>query len=432
MADQMIFKRCEIKYMLDITQAELLKNQMKQYMTADEHGMSTICSLYFDTPDYLLIQRSMEHPVYKEKLRLRSYGTADKDTTVFVELKKKYESVVYKRRIAMTEDEAERYLLFHEKVKDTQITREIDYCLKNYKKLSPAVMLSYEREAFYAKDDHEFRITFDQNILWRNYDLSLCKGIYGEAILDKNNIEEYIKNKNTLQGIVKNCDEQYNLHIDLGNNIEGIIPRKEVEGINIEKDGLPKTNLCTGKVNRYVQFKVQKVSDENVALLSRREVQKEALNWVKTNLNPGDEVIGIVKRIENYGVFVEIGGGIVGLAHIEDLSIARIKTPFERLKIGQKINIMVKSVNREDGRIILSYKEMLGTWEENAKLFTAGMKAHGIVRETEKNKNGIFIELMPNLVGMAEYEEGLEYGQKVDVYIKKIDYERKKVKLLVV
>lgn len=148
MADQMIFKRCEIKYMLDITQAELLKNQMKQYMTADEHGMSTICSLYFDTPDYLLIQRSMEHLVYKEKLRLRSYGMADKDTTVFVELKKKYESVVYKRRIAMTEDEAERYLLFHEKVKDTQITREIDYCLKNYKKLAPAVMLSYGERSF--------------------------------------------------------------------------------------------------------------------------------------------------------------------------------------------------------------------------------------------------------------------------------------------
>ena len=110
-----------------------------------------------------------------------------------MELKKKYESVVYKRRIAMTEDEAERYLLFHEKVKDTQITREIDYCLKNYKKLAPAVMLSYEREAFYAKDDHEFRITFDQNILWRNYDLSLCKGIYGEAILDKNKVLMEVK-----------------------------------------------------------------------------------------------------------------------------------------------------------------------------------------------------------------------------------------------
>lgn len=93
---------------------------------------------------------------------------------------------------------------------------------------------------------------------------------------------------------------------------------------------------------------------------------------------------------------------------------------------------MVKSINKEDGRIILSYKEMLGTWEENAKMFSVGMKTRGIVRETEKNKNGIFIELMPNLVGMAEYEEGLEYGQRVDVYIKKIDYGRKKVKLLVV
>lgn len=103
---------------------------MDQYMVADEHGVSTICRLYFDTPDHLLIRRSMEHPVYKEKLRLRSYGTADKDTTVFVELKKKYESVVYKRRIAMSEAEAERYLSGHEKVKDTQITREIGYCLK--------------------------------------------------------------------------------------------------------------------------------------------------------------------------------------------------------------------------------------------------------------------------------------------------------------
>lgn len=154
--------------------------------------MSTICSLYFDTPDYLLIQRSMEHLVYKEKLRLRSYGMADKDTTVFVELKKKYESVVYKRRIAMTEDEAERYLLFHEKVKDTQITREIDYCLKNYKKLAPAVMLSYEREAFMRRT-----ITSSGSRLIRTFSgeitIFLCKGIYGEAILDKNKVLMEVK-----------------------------------------------------------------------------------------------------------------------------------------------------------------------------------------------------------------------------------------------
>ena len=254
----------------------------------------------------------------------------------------------------------------------------------------------------------------------------------GNFNLTEDNIQECIKNKKILQGIVESCDNEYNLHIKLGNNIEGIMPRSEVEGINVDENGLPKVNLCTGKVNRYVQFKIKGITKENVALLSRKEVQNEALHWVKNDLKVGDMLTGIVKRIENYGVFIEIGGGVVGLAHIEDLSIARIKSPFERLNIGQRINIMVKSIDKENGRLILSYKEMLGTWEENADMFSVGMKARGIVRETEKNKNGIFIELMPNLVGMAEYEEGLEYGQKVDVYIKKIDYERKKVKLLVV
>ena len=129
---------------------------------------------------------------------------------------------------------------------------------------------------------------------------------------------------------------------------------------------------------------------------------------------------------------MDIGGGVVGLVHIEDLSVARIKSPFERIKIGQKINIVVKSIDRETGRIGLSYKDILGTWEENAKRFSNGMKVKGIVRETEKNKNGIFIELTPNLVGMAEYRDDLKYGDKVDIYIKKIDFEKQKVKLVIV
>ena len=118
--------------------------------------------------------------------------------------------------------------------------------------------------------------------------------------------------------------------------------------------------------------------------------------------------------------------------HIEDLSIARIKTPYERLNIGQKVQVVVKSIDRNNGKVILSYKDTLGSWEDNAKRFTAGTKTKGIIRETEKNKNGIFIELTPNLVGMAEYQEGYQYGQDVDVYIKKIDREKKKVKLLIV
>lgn len=183
MSDQMIFKRYELKYMLTEQQLSIIKEAMQEHMKADIHGKNTICSLYFDTPDFLLIRRSLEHPVYKEKLRLRSYGTAQPDSIVFIELKKKYDSVVYKRRVAMTEQEVENYLLHRNKIMDTQITREIDYCMDFYNNLAPAVMLSYQREAFYGKDDPEFRITFDEKILWRDYDLSLCSGIYGNPIL---------------------------------------------------------------------------------------------------------------------------------------------------------------------------------------------------------------------------------------------------------
>ena len=249
--------------------------------------------------------------------------------------------------------------------------------------------------------------------------------------LDEDALQKYIHTGKTLQGIVKQCDENYNLHVRLGKDLEGIIPRTEVEAINVEEGGIPKTNLCTGKVDKFVQFKVKNLSAESVAILSRKEVQEEALNWVKNELQEGQEVIGIVKNIKPYGAFIEIGGGVVGLAHIEDLSVARIKTPYERLKIGQKVNIVVKSIDRCTGRINLSYKESLGSWEENAKRFSSGMKVEGIIRETEKNKNGIFIELTPNLVGMAEYSEGYKYGQKVNVYIKKIDNQKKKVKLLI-
>ena len=241
--------------------------------------------------------------------------------------------------------------------------------------------------------------------------------------------EETEETKDILQGIVKNCDKDYNLHVELKNGMHGIIPRQEIEAINIDEKGFPKENLCIGKVHKYVQFKL-KEKDGDKLIFSRKDVQQEVLNSVKTDLKVGDNIKGIVKNITPYGAFIDIGGGVVGLAYIEDLSVARIKTPYERLKIGQNVNIVVKSINRETGKISLSYKDTLGTWEENAKKFSVGMNTKGIIRETEKNKNGIFIELTPNLVGMAEYKEGLKYGAKVDLYIKKIDYDKKKVKVV--
>lgn len=235
-----------------------------------------------------------------------------------------------------------------------------------------------------------------------------------------------------LQGKVSRCDSNYNLYVDLGNNRVGVIPREEVEAVNVDETGFPKPNICTSKVNKFVQFKVKDIDSKNNYILSRKSVGQDALNWISNELHEGMVVNGIVKSMQPYGVFIEIGGGIVGLLHIEDISIARIKTPSERLKIGQKINVMIKCIDRKLERVILTYKELLGTWEDNVKYFNEGETVTGIARETEKSKNGIFIELKPNLVGMAEYKEGIEYGQNVDVYIKKIIPDRRKIKLLIV
>lgn len=146
----------------------------------------------------------------------------------------------------------------------------------------------------------------------------------------------------------------------------------------------------------------------------------------------GQIVEGTVKGIKPYGAFIEINNGPVGLAFIEDLSVVRIKSPKERVQIGQKVKCKIKDINEKTGKINLSYKDCLGTWEENVQKFSEGMKVKGIVRDTEKNKNGVFIELAPNLVGMTEYTEDLKYGQTVDVCIKKIVPEKKKVKLTIV
>ena len=150
------------------------------------------------------------------------------------------------------------------------------------------------------------------------------------------------------------------------------------------------------------------------------------------DIKKGQIVDGTVTGIKPYGAFIEIEDGPVGLAFIEDLSVVRIKSPKERVKIGQKVKCMIKSIDEETGRVNLSYKDCLGTWEENIEKFKVGMKVKGIVRDTEKRKNGVFIELTPNLVGMTEYTEDLKYGETVDVCIKKIIPEKKKVKLVIV
>ena len=184
MSSPMVFKRYEIKYLLTREQKEAVMSAMTDHMEPDSFGRSTIRNIYYDTDNYRLVRRSLERPIYKEKLRVRSYRTARPEDEVFIELKKKYDSVVYKRRTGICQRQAADYLAGKISApKPCQITNEIDYFLQFYETLEPKVFLSYEREAFFGKDDSEFRVTFDENILWRTTDLSLEAGIYGENIL---------------------------------------------------------------------------------------------------------------------------------------------------------------------------------------------------------------------------------------------------------
>lgn len=183
---QMVFQRYEIKYLLTRKQKEVILAAMEPYMKRDSYGRSTIRNIYYDTDNYRLVRKSMEQPVYKEKLRVRSYDTVEPGDKVFVELKKKYEGVVYKRRIHIPEKTAVDYLAGRGAAPDrSQITEEIDYFLRFYRTLEPKVFLSYEREAYYTREPSEFRVTFDENILWRETDLCLEKGVYGAPILSQ-------------------------------------------------------------------------------------------------------------------------------------------------------------------------------------------------------------------------------------------------------
>lgn len=184
MSYQMIFQRYELKYLLTPKQKMEVLQTMEPYMAIDQYGRTTIRNIYFDTDTFRLIRRSIEKPAYKEKLRLRSYQRAMDQDPVFVELKKKYKSVVYKRRLVLPQAQAMDCLCTGKPLPvDSQIAQEIDYFCSYYKKLSPTVFLSYEREAFYALDGSDFRVTFDENILARRKDFSFEKGIYGIPLL---------------------------------------------------------------------------------------------------------------------------------------------------------------------------------------------------------------------------------------------------------
>lgn len=186
MSYQDTFKRYEVKYLLSEKKYRLLRQCLQDKLVVDKFGKITICNIYLDTPDHRLIRSSLEKPIYKEKLRLRSYGTPTEGDMVFVELKKKYKGIVYKRREKMELAEAHRYLTENKPPERTsQIMKEIDWFIKSYPGLLPAMYISYNRIAMNGIEDPQLRVTFDSNILWREEDLELSSGVWGNPLLEE-------------------------------------------------------------------------------------------------------------------------------------------------------------------------------------------------------------------------------------------------------
>ncbi len=250
------------------------------------------------------------------------------------------------------------------------------------------------------------------------------------ALADIGSLMQAQAKKTILEARVLLCDNEHNLHLDLG-PVRGIIPRNE-GAIGIE-DGSVRDIALISRVNKPVMFRITEFRDdgygEKIAILSRREVQQDCYNEYISLLAPGDVVDAKITHIEGFGAFADIGAGLVALIPIDAISVSRIPHPNVRFSTGDDIKAIVKEI-AEDGKITLTHKELLGTWEQNAQNFHPGQTVPGIIRSVEKY--GVFVELAPNLAGLAEPVPDVHAGQHATVYIKSLIPERMKVKLIIV
>ncbi len=244
------------------------------------------------------------------------------------------------------------------------------------------------------------------------------------------NLRECFFREKILEGKATMCDHEHNLHVDLG-IMEGIIPREECAvGIS---DGSVRDIAIISRVNKPVSFKIIDFMDDEAgnrtAVLSRRRVQEECAEEYISKLSPGDIIDARITHNEAFGSFCDIGCGISALLPIDSISVSRIPHPDARFSVNTLIKAVVKSIDSM-GRVTLSHKELLGTWQENAMRFRAGQTVGGVVRSIEKY--GVFVELSPNLAGLAEYSEEVQEGDCASVYIKSINPEKMKIKLSIV
>lgn len=251
-----------------------------------------------------------------------------------------------------------------------------------------------------------------------------------EYLSSRAGLEKALEKQKILESVALLCDSHFNLHFDLGGT-KGIMPREEVAYLPSGED--VKDIAVLTRVGKPVCFKIigfSRGDDGSLcAILSRRAAQRECtLHYIST-LVAGDVIPAVVTHLENFGAFVDIGCGIVSLLSIDSISVSRISHPRVRFSPGDRILAVVKNID-EYGRIYMTHRELLGTWEENAVLFAPGQTVAGVVRSIENY--GVFVELTPNLAGLAELKDGIEVNQNAAVYIKSIIPEKMKIKLIII
>jgi len=243
-------------------------------------------------------------------------------------------------------------------------------------------------------------------------------------------ITQAMQSGDILEAAVLMCDADHNLIVNLG-CMNGIIPR--VDGAVGIKEGTVRDIALISRVGKSVCFTVKCVETDSggkmYAILSRREAQIQCSDNYISKLTPGDVIDARVTHLETFGAFCDIGCGIIAMLPIDSISVSRIAHPRDRFRIGDDIKVVVKQI-MPDGRVMLSHKELLGTWEENADLIKAGQTVTGIIRSVESY--GVFVEITPNLAGLAEPKADVSVGQQASVFIKSIIREKMKVKLIII
>lgn len=246
-------------------------------------------------------------------------------------------------------------------------------------------------------------------------------------------LQEAMKNKQAFETYIEDVDDEYNLHCIFAGNNKGIIPREEVSCV-VEDNGLVNPEFCLKKKGKIMQACIKEINlNENEIIsivLSRKELELKVRRWMYMNLKPGMKLKGVVRGLTDYAAFVDVGGGVTGIVKIDEIAVVRIQNPSEKLKLGQRVQCVVKKFDKDTGRIELSLKDAAGTFETKVKKLKEGDIIEGIVRS--RTKSGMFIELPNNLVAMSEHVSGIEYGQKVLVYIKKINNEKEKIKVEII